>query len=429
MATGAMRDLESDVLRGILNKNAFSLAVDGWCFLDKKRTYVVGGWFGGTRMEGSVDDILRLQNSSIHYFQRPDASHVEVNPSATSLSGWGGRFQFAKQRGNLLWVLAAGALSPGFNPNDLGFQRSSSDVINLSFLSGYQWTKPGKVFQQALIALGALQTYDFGGNKTAEALVTVAQGVFRNFWTFNTEIDAFSANLSKSLTRGGPLALMPSGIQTQFSLTTDSRKAIVIESMGSYTDNAWGGSAWSAGVSLNWKPRSNLSLSIGPSYMHELDEIQYVTRVTDSLMAETFGSRYVFGRVDQKIISAQIRLNWTFTPKLSLQAYLQPFIGVGAYNRFKELARPRHRDYNVYGEGASTINFEDGLYTIDPDGTGPAAAFAFGNPDFNMKSLRGTIVLRWEYLPGSLLYLVWTQNRADFANPGDLQLRRDFGDL
>jgi len=429
MATGAMRDLDSEILRDILNKNAFSLAVDGWSFLDSKRTYVVAGWLGGTRLEGSAADILRLQNSSIHYFQRPDATHVRVNPNATSLSGWGGRFQLAKQSGNFVWVLAAGALSPGFDPNDLGFQRSGSDVINMSFISGYQWTKPGKVFQQMLVALGALQTYDFGGNKTAEALVSVAQGVFRNFWSIATEVDIFSSNLSKSLTRGGPLALMPVGSQSRLTLTTDSRKPIVIESQGSYTDNTWGGSAWSAQVSVNWKPWSNLSLSVGPMLMREVDNIQYVTRIEDPLMTETFGSRYIFGRVDQKIISAEIRLNWTFTPKLSLQAYLQPFVGVGAYDRFKELARPRHRDYNLYGEGASTIGFEDGVYTIDPDGGGSAAVFTIGNPDFNLKSMRGTVVLRWEYLPGSLLYLVWTQNRADFANPGDLQLRRDFGDL
>ena len=78
------------------------------------------------------------------------------------------------------------------------------------------------------------------------------------------------------------------------------------------------------------------------------------------------------------------------------------------------------------GTGASTIGYADGLYTVDPDGAaGPAAEFAFGNPDFNYKSMRGTVVLRWEYRPGSLIYFVWTQNRADYANPGNLQIGRD----
>ncbi len=146
-------------------------------------------------------------------------------------------------------------------------------------------------------------------------------------------------------------------------------------------------------------------------------------------MTPTFGHRYVFARLEQRVVSAEIRLNWTFTPRLSLQAYLQPFIAVGAYSRFKELARPAKYEYNLYGENSSTVEEAGGGYTIDPDGTGPASPFTFGNPDFNVKSLRGTVVFRWEYLPGSLIYLVWTQNRADYAKAGVLNLRRDFSDL
>ena len=429
MATGVTRDLQSDSLNGILNKNAFSLAVDGWSFMDKKRNYVVGGWVGGTRIEGSVQDILRLQNSSMHYFQRPDAGHVDVNPSATSLSGLGGRLSFAKQSGNLLLLLAGGVLSPGFNPNDAGFQSGGSDVINIQFLPGYQWTKPGKVFQQALVFGGVFRNYDFGGNKTWDGFLFAVQGMFRNFWSFETMFAYNPDTISHSQTRGGPLALTPWGWQLDFSLTTDSRKPIVLEGRSSIYSRPEDGSQWSLGIILRWKPRPNVSLSLGPEYMRETTEIQWVTRVNDPLMTETCGTRYIFGYIDQKIISLEFRLNWTFTPKLSLQAYLQPFLGVGSYGRFKELARPKTYAYNVYGEGASTIGYADGRYTVDPDGDGPAAAFSFGNPDFNVKSLRGTVVLRWEYFPGSLLYFVWTQNRADYAHPGDFQLRRDLGDL
>ena len=160
-------------------------------------------------------------------------------------------------------------------------------------------------------------------------------------------------------------------------------------------------------------------------------------------MAATYGARYVFGRIDQQVIGSEIRFDWTFTPKLTLQGYLQPFIAVGHYDMFKELAAPSAFQYNVYGDGGygddagggangSTIAYDEAnrMYTVDPDGAGgEAAPFSFGNPDFNYKSLRGTVVLRWEYRPGSLLYFVWTQNRADYQNPGDLQLWRDLGDL
>ncbi len=429
MATGVTRGTDSAVLNGILNRNAFSLALDGWSFLDKKRTYVVGGWLGGTRIEGSAEDIYRLQTSPLHYYQRPDAGHMTLDPNARTLNGWGGQLQIAKQSGNLLWVMSAGALSPGFDPNDIGFQRAGSDVINFSALPGYMWTKPGKIFQQALIALGGLQSYDFGGNKVAEAAVGLVQGVFRNFWQFNTEWVFVAETLSNRLTRGGPLAVTPSGMEATFMLSTDSRRPFVLESAGSYSSYPGDGSGWSAMFDLNWKPASNLSVSIGPQYMINKTETQWIRRFSDPLMTGTYGNRYVFGRIDQRVVSAEVRVNWTFTPRLSLQAYLQPFIAVGTYDRFKELARTRHLEYNVYGEGASSLVYQDGVYTVDPDGAGQAASFAFGNPDFNYKSLRGTVVLRWEYLPGSLLYLVWTQNRADYANPGTLRLRRDMADL
>jgi hypothetical protein len=429
LATGVLRDLQTDTLAGILNKNAFSLAADGWSFLDAKRDWVVGGWLGGTRVEGSTQDIYRLQTSSMHYFQRPDSATVRLDPTATSLSGWGGRLNIAKQSGDWLFLLQAGALSPGFNPNDMGYQSSSSDVVNISVLPARQWTKPGKLFQYAQAALGGFINYDFDGNRTGGGVLALLQGMFTNFWQFQTTLILAPQSLSTRQTRGGPIAVNPGGWQGQFTLSTDTRKAIVLEGVSSISDAPRDGTAWSAQLNINWKPLSNISFSIGPQYMYEATQTQWVGRFSDALMIPTFGSRYVFGHIRQQVVAAEIRLNWTFTPRLSLQAYLQPFIGVGHYNQFKELARSRAYAYNTYGQGASTIAFADGVYTVDPDGAGPAASFAFADPDFNVKSLRGTVVLRWEYRPGSLLYFVWTQNRADYANPGDLQLRRDLANL
>ncbi|MBN2200265.1 MAG: carbohydrate binding family 9 domain-containing protein [Candidatus Aminicenantes bacterium] len=429
MATGVMRDLESETLAGILNKNAFSLAVDGWHFLDEKRNWVVGGWLGGTRVEGSREDILRLQYSSMHYFQRPDADHIEVAPDATSLSGWGGKFTLAKQNGNWLGLFSLGALSPGFNPNDMGFQYSSSDIVNLQLLPGYQWTKPGKLFQYALVAAGYGRNSDFGGNKFWELWIGLFQAQFKNFWTTEIMLAYNPSSLSKTLTRGGPMVEIPTGYEVDLSLSSDSRKPVILSGYGMIYHRPGTSLEWSANFSLRWKPSPTVTLSVGPTLGFEDNPIQWVTRVSDEAMTSTYGRRYVFGRLNQKVIATDIRLDWTFTPKLTLQAYLQPFLAVGRYEEFKELACPRSYSWNVYGENGSTIDGADGAYVVDPDGAGPAAAFAFGNPDFNYKSLRGTVVLRWEYLPGSLLYFVWTQSRADFAHPGDFELRRDLGDL
>ena len=432
MATGVMRDLQNETLAGILNKNAFSLAADSWVSLDKKKSWVVGAWAGATRVEGSVEDILRLQTSSMHYFQRPDATHIEVDPEATSLSGWATRLSLAKQSGNLLVLANVGALSPGFNPNDAGFQRGGSDVVQMQFLPGYQWTKPGKVFLYAMVIAGWFRTYDFGGNKNWDGGLAVFEGQFKNFWRINTMFAYNPETVSKNLTRGGPLALIPPGYQVNLGLTSDSRKPIVLDFQSTTYQQPKASSQWNGQFSVRWKPGSNFSLSVGPTVGFERNDIQWVTKVTDAAMASTYGARYIFARIDQKVLGSEIRLDWTFTPKLTLQAYLQPFVAVGHYDLFKELAEPKTFSYNTYGVGASTIGYDDvdGVYTVDPDGAGgPAEPFSFGNPDFNYKSLRGTIVLRWEYRPGSLLYFVWTQNRADYANPGNLRLGRDISDL
>ena len=429
IATGVVRDLRDEGLKAILNRNALSFAFDGWTALDKKKIWVVNGWVGATRVEGSREDILRLQTSSMHYYQRPDASHVEVDPTATSLAGWGARFNLAKQQGRFLFLASFGALSPGFNPNDAGFQYTSSDKINFSILPAYQWTKPGKVFRSFMLMGGPFRNYDFGGNKIWDGALVSLEGQLWNYWGFNMMIAYNPDSTSNALTRGGPLALNPAGYEVDLNVSTDSRKAVVLEGSGQIYRSPSVGQDVTGSLEFRWKPRPNFNLSFTPSYSRSASAIQWVTRVEDPLMTATYGARYVFGRIDQKMFSSEIRLNWVFDPKLSLQLYLQPFIAVGKYDEFKELARPKSYSYNVYGDGPSTIADAKGLYTVDPDGAGPAAPFSFGNPDYNMKSLRGTVVLRWEYRPGSLIYLVWTQNRADFANPGDFRLRRDFGDL
>lgn len=447
--SGGGVDSGDAMLAGLLNKNAFSLAADGWFSLDKKKNWVVGGWAGATRVEGTAEDILRLQNSSMHYFQRPDATHVEVDPTATSLSGWAGRINLAKQNGHVLCLASVGAISPGFDPNDVGFQYGASDIINMQVLPGYQWTKPGKVFRYALVLGGWFRNYDFGGNKNWDGGLAEFQGQLRNFWMVDVMFAYNPDTMSKNLTRGGPLAVMPSGWQVNLGVNTDSRKPVVFELFGTMYRRPRAGDEWSGQLAAKWKPMSNLSLSVGPTLELSQNELQWVRRVDDALMTATYGRRYVFGRIDQKVLGSEVRIDWTFTPRLTLQAYLQPYLAVGRYDRFKELARGGSFAYNMYGAGGwgddaaggggagggangSTIAYdeESRVYTVDPDGAaGAAAPFTFGNPDFNYKSLRGTVVLRWEYRPGSLLYFVWTQNRADFANPGDLRLGRDLGDL
>ncbi|MFC1569232.1 DUF5916 domain-containing protein, partial [bacterium] len=299
-------------------------------------------------------------------------------------------------------------ISPGFDVNELGFF-NRADWINGHFGIGYLWTKPGKVFRFVDIIGSIHQSTDFEGHNLWRGIWFLSEMQFLNYMACNTAVYYNPSTLNKYRTRGGPMTLNDPGFGMESYFSTDDRKPLVLEA-GFYgyrrTDKEKEGYFE---VGLEWKPRSNVSIEVGPEIMINREYAMWVDAFDDPEATHTFCTRYVFAEMKQTEISANIRLNWTFTPKLSLQLYLQPLISHGSYTTFKELARPESYDFNSYSE--NEIIRSNGEYEIDPDGDGPAESFTFDNPDFNYKSLRGNAVLRWEYLPGSILYLVWTQNR------------------
>ena len=158
---------------------------------------------------------------------------------------------------------------------------------------------------------------------------------------------------------------------------------------------------------------------------------QYITEVGDPTATDFYGTRYVFARSDQRTVGLDTRVSWTFTPRMTLEMYAQPFFASAHFSDFHEYAAPRHAVLSVYGRDQGTITSTTGAdgvvasYNIDPDGAGPAAPFTVSNPDFTDRSLRGTAVFRWEYRPGSLLYVAWTQQRFDEGPFGDLRFGRE----
>jgi len=153
-----------------------------------------------------------------------------------------------------------------------------------------------------------------------------------------------------------------------------------------------------------------------------------VKNFTDPIAVNTFQSHYLFGRLERKTLSADIRLNWTFTPALSLQAYFQPYISVGTYSSFHEFLEPLTSIYKYFD---NTVLYEPNTtkYTIDPDGAGPSQPFSFNNPNFNFKSFRANVVLRWEVMPGSIFYFAWAHDQSNFDDPGNFNLTRDLSNL
>ena len=414
ITTIASRMFDDVRLEDEINSNALVYGVDGWTFLDDNKTWVVTGWSAFSRVSGSQERITELQQDSRHYFQRPDSDYVEVDSNATSLNGFAGRFYLNKEKGNLSFNSAFGFVSPAFDNNDVGFL-FRADQYNMHFGSSYKWTTPGKFFRYANLGGAAFRTLDFGGNTTWGGLYHFGYAEFHNYYTLDYSL-AWNPEetINNTRTRGGPQTLNLPGYEVNLFGTTDNRKKIVL---------GFGGNLYQADssqyralrASIEWKPRANVSFSATPAYERDGTPAQWIDNFQDPTATHTYGTRYVFGSLNQKTFSAGLRVNWTFTPRLSLQLYAQPLISSGNYTDYKELAQPRTYNFNIYGNPIIT----SGEVTIDPDGTGPAAAFTFDDPNFNFKSLRGNAILRWEYKPGSTVYFVWTQTRTDEQQIGN----------
>jgi len=235
------------------------------------------------------------------------------------------------------------------------------------------------------------------------------------------------------LTRGGPVVRVPSSWYTEAFLLTDTRKPVVFEFVPWWYGNEEGVDDVRLGLTATWKPASNVSVTLGPVYEKSESSAQFVTAVEDPTAEAFFGTRTVFADLDQETLSMDTRVDWTFSPTMSLELFVQPLVSSSDFSRFKEFARPRAQEKLVYGKDVGTIR-EEGTgethtFFVDPDATGPAAEFSFDDPDFSFRSLRGNLVFRWEYLPGSTLFLVWTQDRNSELARGDFDLGRDLGDL
>jgi hypothetical protein len=191
--------------------------------------------------------------------------------------------------------------------------------------------------------------------------------------------------------------------------------------------NAAGGSNWNARLSFNVKPSPRLTLSTGPEWSENATIAQYVRSVVDDTAVDTYGGRYVFGHLAQRQLSLPTRANVILSPRVSIQVFAQPLISVGDYDDFKELAQARTFDFLSYGSDIGELFYEADrdAYRVDPDGAGSAPSFTFGNPDFNLKSLRMNTVFRWEPKPGSAFYAVWTRQQQDATNPGTFWVGRD----
>jgi hypothetical protein len=427
IGSATFRRLDEPYLPGQFNSSGLMGGVDGWTNIDRGGEYVVTGWTSFSRIEGSADRMVAVQRSSIHQFQRPDVTHVSVDSSATSLSGHAGRVAVNKQKGNFRLNTAFGWVSPGYDVNDMGFL-SRTDNLNGHLVLGYRWFEPDGFFRSKSFDVATFRNYTFGGDRTDEGYFLFYHAEFMNYWGLSGNFVFNPATLDRYGTRGGPMMMYTNRYGAYLEAWTDSRDAVSWFVGTSPGRSESGGYRLTVYAGATLKPASGVQVRISPEFTRDVTMAQWVGNFTDPAATATYGQRHVFGKIDQQELSASIRIDWTFTPRLSLQVYLQPLISVGDYSGYKELKEPRTYTFNTYGEdNGSTISYSGASreYTVDPDGSGPAESLSFQNPDFNLSSLRGNAVLRWEFLPGSTAFLVWTHSNYSNADPGSLDFGRD----
>lgn len=433
IATTLYRDLPGDGSFDFLPSTALSAGVDGehtWSDGD----WAVFGFLAGSRVSGSERAITSIQRSPNHYFQRPDAVSLRVDSAATSITGAEWQAQLEK-RGGGRWTGAAwlSQRTPGFEVNDLGFFRGEQR-LEAGARAAYKEIEPGAVLRSYRFSGFTFQNWrrsalrdplspEAWGRAYSRGFIGLGTDLeFLNYWSLDLEARYRPETLSGTATRGGPLLIDPSSRRFEIGVRTDSRKPLAFEPDFAVERGAYGKRSWSAGLEIGWRPASQIEVQVEPSYRSERDPAQYVATTDDTGFAPTFGRRYLFGNLDRRTASLETRLNVAFSPTLTLQLYAEPFVSAGDYVTYKVLERPSSFDFarlhpgeaieengTVFCAGGDICRLGDTEH-VDLDGDG-AADFDFGERDFRVRSLRGNAVLRWEYRPGSTLFLVWQQER------------------
>ena len=379
--------------------------------------YSVYASLGASHVTGDTLAMRLTQEQPTRYYQRPDAPYLSrrYDPRRTSLSGVGADFSINKEGGNSNWGFALSTTTPGFEVNDLGFQRRTDRTAGDLFV-GHRWTKPGRVFRQASIGVDPLAfAWNYGGDRIQFGRDIDVFGRLLNYWSANVFVYQQQRGIDDRLTRGGPAAVAPAQWQAGATITSDTRQPVNGTLNTQYFRDA--GGTWSFTVSpvINLRPSAAVSLQIGPSYVRGFSAAQFVTSRDNAAATATYGARYVFGELSQRQLDLTTRLNLTFTPTLSFQLYAQPFTFAGRYANFKELETPRTFNFTLYGrDNGSTISYDPGtaVYTVHPaPAVAPTDSFQFSNPDSRVRSFRSNAVLRWEYRPGSTVFFVWSQSR------------------
>ena len=414
LATGLVRDLDESVFDN-LHRRAFSGGADFYARFGRNQ-YEVQLAASGSRVEGSTDAIASTQTRSARYYQRPDNDHTEFDSTRTSLSGFAGYAEIAKVTGFFTWKGRYQTRSPGFETNDMGFLRRA-DVHDQRAEVELRWLEPGDVFRQFEWRFTERAEFTYGGERTRTSLATRLDGDFLNYWNLTLSAERQLESFDVGLLRGGPAFVVPGGWDIGLNGRTDFRRQVQVSAgVNRSVEDLSGATGWRANVRLGLRPPGQFGISFDVRASWNTNDHQYIGQ--ESTTDSTY---YVLGRLDRRQVSLTMRADIALTPRLSLELYAQPFVSAGTYSPLRLAADPRAADYGGRMDELESDRLTrpgggvDVEVDVDRDGT---VDFTFSDPDFRVASLRTNAVLRWEFRPGSTLFLVWQQDRRDVSDTG-----------
>lgn len=425
VVTGVHRHLADTGLEE-LHSQAYSAG------LQLRHRWGESGWLAkagllASHVRGAAEAIDATQRGPQRYFQRPDADHLDYDPTRTSLTGGAAYAEVGKfSQGH--WRYSAGfdSMSPAFAANDLGFH------TNADFTTGWLWGQywdgeVGDAVRDWQVNTTVWSIWDYAPEQMARGFTVNASATASSYWGGHVGFEIGDILQGNRDLRGGPLLRRDTVLNQWGGLVSDSRRAIT----GTLNYFTWwapanGSRGGSIDPAVAWQARPNLSLSLGPSFGYVIDDNLYVAEVADG----AGDPHYVMARIEQVTTALTVRASYTLSPTISLQLYAQPFVATGAYDEIKEVEDAQAADYDdryhVFAPGE--ISEADGVISIDRDGDG-APDFSIGRPDFSFGQLRSTLVGRWEYLPGSSLFVIWNHNRTAAEAEGRFRFDDDYGAL
>jgi hypothetical protein len=387
----------------------------------KDKEFYVDARLTGSYVNGTVEAIRRLQESSAHYFQKPGVNYLDYDTTSTSMSGYGGKLKVGKGSKGF-WRYSAGVtwLSPGIELNDLGYMRSA-DYINEENEISYLINKPVSIFHTYSINLEQFNSWNFNGTYLGSGGHLSFNSEFKNNWSLGANLIFHSKQTDTRLLRGGPDMITPYSLTTFGDIRSDPSKKIIIDLAYEY-ESSGNNSAMSYQIEPGFsvRPFSALKIGVSANYADNNNDLQYVA--TRNYLS---GKRYILGTIDQQTLGLTFRVDVNISPEFSIQYYGSPFISRGSYWKFKYVINPEGQEYESRFAMLNYKPTENNTYLLDEDND-DIADYSIANPDFNFYQFRSNLVAKWEYRLGSFIYLVWSSDRTGSSSSGNMPIGDSF---